>query len=104
MKRKITESEKKLLSTTLVSEFEEILNRILLTDRQKHIFRLYYGKGYTISRISLENFNLEDSENFDNAIYYSEKTISKEITTIALKLADYHKIVRQMPVDINLSL
>lgn len=44
MPRKFTENEKRLMNLTYISEFNEVFDKLLLSDRQKKIFELYYGK------------------------------------------------------------
>lgn len=68
----MTENEIKLIGTKM--QFQEILDKLQLTDRQKEIFVLKYGRGFLNEDIAAE-------------IGYCRKTVSEELKIIRHKMA-----------------
>lgn len=67
----MTEDEVKKIGTKI--KFEEILNSLQLTDRQKQIFVLKYGRGFLNEDIAAE-------------IGFCRKTVSEELSIIRHKM------------------
>lgn len=67
----MTEDEIKRVGTKI--KFDEILNSLQLTDRQKQIFVLKYGRGFLNEDIAAE-------------IGYCRKTVSEELSIIRHKM------------------
>lgn len=68
----MTEDEVKKIGPK--STFDEILGKLQLTDRQKDIFILRYGRGWMLADISAE-------------LGWCRKTISEELSVIRDKMA-----------------
>lgn len=67
-------TEKDVFDIAEKSTFEEIYNRLQLTDRQKEIFKLRYGRGWYMADICEE-------------VGYCRKTVSEELAKIRRKMA-----------------
>ena len=73
MPKCFTENEKRLVNLPTMQDFEEVFNTILLTERQRKVFELYYRDGWRMIDIACE-------------LDVSERTISAEHTAILKKL------------------
>lgn len=71
----MTEEEIKKIGTKM--KFQEILNNLQLTDRQKQIFVLKYGRGFLNEDIAAE-------------IGFCRKIVSDELKIIRHKMAQLH--------------
>lgn len=67
-------TEKEVMDIGPKTTFNDILDRLQLTDRQREIFILRYGRGMFLSDISEE-------------IGYCRKVVSDELKTIRKKMA-----------------
>ncbi len=67
-------TEKDVFNIAEKATFDEIYNRLQLTDRQKQIFKLRYGRGWCIADIAEE-------------VFCCRKTVSDELTKIRRKMA-----------------
>jgi predicted DNA-binding protein YlxM (UPF0122 family) len=76
MPKALTENEKKLMQLTYTSDFNGVFNDLLLSDRQKQIFQLYYGNKWRMLDIACE-------------LDICERTVSDELKIIAYKLENY---------------
>lgn len=67
-------TDKELMDIAEKSTFDEIYNKLNLTDRQKQIFVLRYSRGWYMADICAE-------------VGYCRKTVSEELATIRRKMA-----------------
>lgn len=69
---------KDVMNITTKAEFEKLLNELLLTDRQRTIFRLKYERGLR---------NVDIANELEPAVH--QDTVGSEVRIIRMKLAQY---------------
>ncbi len=78
MRRKMTDIEKRLMGLTYKSDFENVVDELMLSDEQELIFRMYYFNQRRMIDIGQ-----------DLPIYRTEQYVSKQLSVIKDKLSNY---------------